>query len=201
MKKTKVTMVAVDRLRINEGQLDWLPRNPRQWTQTDIDRMVRSMDEDPDFAEERPVLAVPGPDDTLVVFCHNLLTKGAQIRERKTLPVVTYFPETDEDRQTIRRRALKDNGSFGNWDSDILADEWDFESFELEEFGIPAWITGAGQQGSGASGSGGDTSGEKAVKKPSLQALITFPDADALADFAAKYGPEIIEQYDAQIAY
>lgn len=62
MKKTKVKPIPVASLCINEGQLDWLPRNPRQWTQTDIDRMVRSMDEDPDFAEERPVLAGPGPD-------------------------------------------------------------------------------------------------------------------------------------------
>lgn len=57
MKISKITRVAVDRLRINEGQLDWLPRNPRQWTQTDIDRMVKSVEEDPDFADVRPVLA------------------------------------------------------------------------------------------------------------------------------------------------
>lgn len=62
MKKTKITRVTVDRLRLNEGQLPWLPKNPRSWTQTDIDRMVKSVEEDPDFADVRPVLAVPGPD-------------------------------------------------------------------------------------------------------------------------------------------
>ena len=142
MKKSKVISIPVAKLRINEGQLDWLPKNPRQWTQTDIDRMVKSMSEDPDFAEDRPVLAVPGPGGTFVVFCHNLLTKGAQVRGDKQLPAVIYEPETDEDKQTILRRALKDNGSFGSWDTDILADEWDFETFELEEFGIPPFVTG-----------------------------------------------------------
>lgn len=142
MRKTKVTAVPVDRLRINEGQLDWLPRNPRSWTQTDIDRMVRSMDEDPDFIEERPVLAVPGPDETLVVFCHNLYTKGAQVSGRKTVACVTYYPESEEDRETIRRRALKDNGSFGSWDTEILANEWEFEIWDLEAMGIPDWVTG-----------------------------------------------------------
>lgn len=142
MRKTKVTAVPVDRLRINEGQLDWLPRNPRSWTQTDIDRMVRSMEEDPDFIEERPVLAVPGPDETLVVFCHNLYTKGAQVSGRKSVACVTYFPESEEDRETIRRRALKDNGSFGSWDTEILANEWEFETWDLEAMGIPDWITG-----------------------------------------------------------
>lgn len=142
MRKTKVTAVPVDRLRINEGQLDWLPMNPRSWTQTDIDRMVRSMDEDPDFIEERPVLAVPGPDETLVVFCHNLYTKGAQVSGRKTVACVTYYPESEEDSETIRRRALKDNGSFGSWDTEILANEWEFDEFQFQEFGLPEWVTG-----------------------------------------------------------
>lgn len=203
MKKSKVKSVAVERLRINEGQLDWLPRNPRQWTQTDIERMVRSIDEDPDFAEERPVLAVPGPDNTFVVFCHNLLTRAAQVRGDRTLPSVIYEPENDDDRETIIRRAIKDNGSFGAWDTDILANEWPVENLRLDDWGVPDWITGgAGKEtGNTGSGEGGDTHGETKVKKPTLQALITFPDADALADFAAKYAPEIIEQYDAEIIY
>lgn len=151
MKKSKVKAIPVASLRINEGQLDWLPKNPREWTQADIDRMKRSMDEDPDFAEERPVLAVPGPDNTFVVFCHNLLTRAAKERGDKTLPAVVYEPENEDDRRTILRRALKDNGSFGSWDTDELA-SWPVEVFELEEYGIPEWITGgAASQSSGTS--------------------------------------------------
>lgn len=155
MKKSKITKIAVDRLAVNEGQLDWLPRNPRQWTQTDIDRMVKSMEEDPDFAEERPVLAVPGPDKTFVVFCHNLLTRAAQVKGEKQLPAVIYEPETDEDKQTIIRRAIKDNGSFGTWDTDILANEWPVETLSLEDWGVPDWITGGAGQSQQGSGEGG----------------------------------------------
>lgn len=204
MKRTKITRVAVDRLRLNEGQLPWLPKNPRSWTQTDIDRMVKSIDEDPDFAEVRPVLATPGEGKELIVFAHNLLTKAAMVRGDRDLPVAVFEPETDEDRATIRRLAIKDNGSFGSWDTEILANEWEFETWDLEAMGIPEWITGgAGKTAPAGSGNegGGDSPGETKVKTPSLQALITFPDADALADFAAKYAPEIIEQYDAQIVY
>lgn len=177
MKKTKVTAVPMDRLRINEGQLDWLPRNPRSWTQTDIDRMVRSMEEDPDFIEERPVLAVPGPDETLVVFCHNLYTKGAQVSGRKSVACVTYFPESEEDRETIRRRALKDNGSFGSWDTEILANEWEFETWDLEAMGIPDWITG---------GAGKDAAGNE---KTTMSAA-TSGDANPLVDFKVGLAPE-----------
>lgn len=142
MKRTKITRVAVDRLRINEGQLEWLPRNPRQWTQTDIDRMVRSVEEDPDFAEVRPVLATPAPDGSLVVFAHNLLTRAAQVRGDRDLPVAVFEPETDEDRETVCRLALKDNGTFGSWDTDILANKWNVELWQLEDWGVPEWITG-----------------------------------------------------------
>lgn len=148
MKVSKITRVAVDRLRLNEGQLDWLPKNPRQWTQTDIDRMVKSIEEDPDFAEVRPVLATPAEDGTLVVFAHNLLTKAAQVRGDKTLPVATFTPENGDDEATIRRLALKDNGSFGSWDVDALANDWDAEPWQLEEWGVPEWITGGAGKGS-----------------------------------------------------
>ena len=161
MRVSKITRVALDRLRINEGQLDWLPKNPRTWTQTDIDRMVRSIEEDPDFADVRPVLAVPGEGKELIVFAHNLLTRAAQVRGDRDLPVAVFEPETDEDRETVRRLAIKDNGSFGSWDTDLLANEWNADPGQLEGWGVQEWITGgagsAQQQGSGSSGSAGKT--------------------------------------------
>lgn len=164
MKRTKITRVAVDRLRLNEGQLPWLPKNPRSWTQTDIDRMVKSIDEDPDFAEVRPVLAVPGEGKELIVFAHNLLTKAAMVRGDRDLPVAVFEPETEEDQETIRRLALKDNGSFGSWDTDILANEWNAEPWQLEDWGVPEWITGGAgkeQQGGGEDkGTGPEQYGE-----------------------------------------
>jgi DNA modification methylase len=57
----------------------------------------------------------------------------------KTVPAVVYYPETDEDRLTVKRRAMKDNGSFGAWDYDALANEWD--DLPLQDWGVPAWDT------------------------------------------------------------
>lgn len=206
MKKSKVKLIPVDQLELNEGQLDWLPRNPRQWTQTDIDRMRASLAEDPDFPEERPVLAVPSPDGKLVVFAHNLLTKVAKLDgSPEQLPAVLYFPESDEDQETIRRRALKDNGQFGSWDTEILADEWaDYEPEVLVDMGIPDWVTGGAGKGATqppGDGTGGSEGGDPAPKAPSLQALITFPSLDAVEDFKEKHAPGIAEEYGAHIIY
>ena len=138
--------VPLDQLELNTGQLDWLPRNPRTWTQEDIDRTGASIKEDPDFLEERPLLVVPVPghEHKWVVFAGNLRHEGAKAIGMPFVPVVEYQPATDEDRETIKRRAMKDNGSFGKWDWDTLANEWDDQP--LGDWGIPAWDPQLGPQ-------------------------------------------------------
>ena len=137
MKKER-TEIAVAHLRTNTGQLDtWLPSNPRQWTQTDIDRTAASIREDADFLEDRPLLVVSMPDTPdFLVFAGNLRLEGCKAVKRAKVPCVVYVPESDEDRATIKRRAMKDNGSFGAWDFDALANEWD--DLPLADWGIEA---------------------------------------------------------------
>lgn len=214
MKVSKITRVAVDRLRINEGQLDWLPKNPRTWTQTDIDRMVRSIEEDPDFAEVRPVLATPAPDGSLVVFAHNLLTRAAQVRGDRDLPVAVFEPETDEDRETVCRLALKDNGTFGSWDTDILANEWKAEPWQLEAWGVPEWITGgAGKAGTGSGTESGSLTNPYSTKmqapiyeirgeQPTESELVEMGKVDELlANINASNVPEEVKSFLRVCAY
>lgn len=132
----------VSQLETNNGQLGWLPKNPRQWTQTDIDRTKASIQEDTDFLEDRPLLVCPGLSGKYVVFGGNLRLTAARSLKLKEVPVVVYCldeggPEQDEIRETVKRRAMKDNGSFGAWDYDALANEWD--DLPLQDWGVPAW--------------------------------------------------------------
>ena len=135
MKKER-TNLELRTIKRNDGQLEWLPRNPRQWTQTDIDNTARSIAEDEDFLEDRPLLVVPNGDE-YIVFAGNLRREGAKKQKMKTVPAVVYHPETDEDRLTVKRRAMKDNGSYGAWDYDALANEWD--DLPLADWGVPSW--------------------------------------------------------------
>lgn len=128
--------IGIDRIQLNTGQLDWLPRNPRTWTQEDIDRTAASIEEDPDFLEERPILVVPFGKE-FVAFGGNLRHEGCAKLGRKTAPCVVYYPESEEDYETVKRRAMKDNGTFGKWDWDTLANEWGDEP--LPDWGVPAW--------------------------------------------------------------
>ena len=117
-------VIGIDRIQLNEGQLDWLPKNPRQWTQTDIDKTAASIIEDPDFLEDRPLLVVPFGKE-FVAFGGNLRHEGCKAAKKPTAPSMVYYPENDDDYATIKRRAMKDNGSFGSWDFDELANHWD----------------------------------------------------------------------------
>lgn len=124
----------------NNGQLPWLPKNPRQWTQTDIDRTAKSIQEDPDFLEDRPLLvATLGVKKGWLVFAGNLRLTAAKKIGLEEIPCVAYARENEEDEMTIKRRAMKDNGSFGSWDFDSLANEWD--DLPLADCGIPSWET------------------------------------------------------------
>ena len=128
----------VSDLILNEGQLGWLPTNPRQWTQTDIDRTKKSLETDADFQEDKPIMVVRH-EDKLLVFAGNLRTTAAKALNWETFDAMLYTPETEEDKATIKRRAILDNGSFGEWDMDMLANEWD--DLPLREWGIdmPDW--------------------------------------------------------------
>lgn len=137
MKKQRIKARVAD-LVLNEGQLDWLPENPRSWTRPDIDRTIESLKRDPDFQEDNPIKVVPF-EDKLLVFAGNLRTTGARELKWDSFEAMLYEPENDEDKATIKRRAILDNGSFGSWDYDRLANEWD--DLPLCDFGVPAWDT------------------------------------------------------------
>lgn len=135
MKKERTKARLAD-LVLNSGQLQWLPANPRTWRQEDINKTKKSLQTDPDFLEEHPVLLVQH-GKKFVVFAGNLRTTAAKELKWETIEAVLYTPETDEDKTTILRRSLLDNGQFGSWDYDALANEW--HEFQLTDFGIPAW--------------------------------------------------------------
>ena len=141
MKKERKLLRVAD-LQLNEGQLGWLPKNPRQWTQEEVDKTKDSIERDRDFLEDRPLLVVPH-DGGFVVYAGNMRCTAAKELGIEALPCVTYEPECVEDRDTIKRRSILDNGSFGAWDWDALANEWD--DLPLGDWGVPNWGKSEGE--------------------------------------------------------
>ena len=120
----------------NKGQIEGLPANPRQWTQTDIDRIARSLRETPELFEMRPCIVYPH-GDKFVILGGNLRYTGAKANKDKDVPCIVMPEDTPVEK--LREIVVKDNGSFGQWDYDMLANEWD--DLPLADWGVPAWDT------------------------------------------------------------
>ena len=120
----------------NTGQVPGLPSNPRQWTKSDIDRIAASLKETPELFEARPIIAVPH-DGKFVILGGNLRYEGARKNKDKDAPVCVIPEDTPVDK--MKEIVIKDNGSFGAWDYDSLANEWD--DLALGDWGVPAWNT------------------------------------------------------------
>ena len=118
-------------LRQNTGQIEGLPANPRQWTQTDIDRLAKSLEETPELFEARPLIVYPYGNE-YVILGGNLRYEGAKKNKMQEVPV--HILEEDLSIDKLKEIVIKDNGSFGEWDMDMLANEWD--DLPLKEWGI-----------------------------------------------------------------
>lgn len=120
----------------NTGQIEGLPSNPRQWTQTDINRLAKSLEETPELFEARPLIVYPHADK-YVILGGNLRYEGAKKNGMQGVPAHILDAELDIDK--LKEIVIKDNGSFGEWDMDMLANEWD--DLPLREWGIdmPDW--------------------------------------------------------------
>ena len=118
-------------LRQNTGQIEGLPANPRQWTQTDIDRLAKSLEETPELFEARPLIVYPYGNE-YIILGGNLRYEGAKKNKMQEVPV--HILEEGLSIDKLKEIVIKDNGSFGEWDMDMLANEWD--DLPLKEWGI-----------------------------------------------------------------
>lgn len=119
MKHTK-TEIPITKLVGNTGQIPGVPKNPRTWTQGDVMRLAKSIQETPELLELRGLIAVEH-EGKYVVLGGNLRLAAGKFLNLKTMPV-----EVVEDCTTAKMKeiAIKDNGAFGQWDASALLEEW-----------------------------------------------------------------------------
>lgn len=132
----EIVHIPLAELESNIGQIPDLPMNPRQWTKTDIDQLARSLSETPELFEARPLLVVPH-DGKFVILGGNLRFEASKQNKATTVPAIV-FPESTPIAK-LKEIVIKDNGAFGEWDMDALANEWD--DLPLADWGVPAWNT------------------------------------------------------------
>jgi DNA modification methylase len=114
----------VNKVKIN--QIKSNPNNPRLIKDDKFYKLVKSLEEDPDFCNVRPVVV----NKDMIVLGGNMRLKAAKELGWKEIPC--EIVDWSEEKQ--RAFTIKDNVGYGEWDWDMLANEWDAE--QLNEWGL-----------------------------------------------------------------
>ncbi len=102
-------------------------KNPRQISKEDFEVLKKSLQEFPEMREIREVIV----DENLRILGGHMRVTALQALGEKTVPVKQVFGLTEKKKDEF---VIKDNIANGDWDLDIIANEWDAE--ELAEWGL-----------------------------------------------------------------
>lgn len=130
----------------NTGQISGLPSNPRQWTKDEMDNLKKSIGETPELLEARGAIVYP-KDGKYIVLGGNMRLEAIKALGWKEMPCIV-LPESLPIGK-LKEIVIKDNGSFGEWDMDALANAWD--DLPLSEWGANVDWEGIDNSGSGVS--------------------------------------------------
>ena len=103
------------------------PNNPRVIKDDKFHKLCESIKAFPKMLELRPIVV----NDDMVVLGGNMRLKALRHLGLKEAPIIKASDLTDDQQ---RQFIIKDNAGFGEWDWDMIANEWDTD--ELEEWGI-----------------------------------------------------------------
>ena len=103
------------------------PTNPRIIKDDKFKKLVKSIEEFPQMLELRPIVV----DSNMVVLGGNMRLKACVAAGLKEVPIIVADQLTDEQKGEF---IIKDNVGFGEWDWDLLANEWDVEA--LTDWGL-----------------------------------------------------------------
>lgn len=103
------------------------PNNPRLIKDDKFAKLVQSVKEFPEMLEIRPIVV----NTDMVVLGGNMRLKACKEAKIKELTVIVADNLTEEQQ---REFLIKDNVSGGEWDWNLLANEWDSE--QLIDWGV-----------------------------------------------------------------
>jgi DNA modification methylase len=108
------------------------PNNPRTITSDKFLKLKKSLREFPSMLELRPIIY----DENNIVLGGNMRLKALQELEQEGVEIKeSWFKKTSELTEEQKREfIIKDNVPFGEWDEDLLANEW--SDLPLDEWGV-----------------------------------------------------------------
>lgn len=113
------------KVKISEIKLN--PNNPRLIKDDKFVKLVKSIKDFPEMLDIRPIVV----NKDMVILGGNMRYKACKEAGMKEIPIIIADNLTEEQQ---REFLIKDNTSGGEWDWEMLANEWDSE--QLEDWGL-----------------------------------------------------------------
>jgi ParB-like chromosome segregation protein Spo0J len=148
--------------KISEVKLN--PNNPRLIKDDKFKKLVQSIKDFPEMLNIRPIVV----NQDMIILGGNMRYKACKEAGLKEVPIIV----TDLTEEQQREFLIKDNTSGGEWDWEVLANEWDTEQLEawgLDLVGFDANVEDYGEDFSLADGD----------KAPFQQMTFTLADEQA----------------------
>ena len=100
------------------GKVHLAPHNPRVIKNDKFRKLVSSIKEFPEMLKVRPIVV----DEENMVLGGNMRLRACLEAGLKEVYIIKASEFTEEQKQEF---IIKDNSSFGEWDWDLLANQWD----------------------------------------------------------------------------
>ena len=123
--------IPLNKLQLNTGQIEGLPKNPREKKSAEFRKLMNSIKDDPEMLEYRELLVFPFKEN-YVVIAGNMRLMAMTSLSMKEAPCKVLPADTPIEK--LRAITIKDNVSYGEWDWELLGESWDLDA--LEHFGL-----------------------------------------------------------------
>ena len=140
------------------------PNNPRLIKDDKFKKLVQSIKDFPEMLNIRPIVV----NKDMIILGGNMRYKACKEAGLKEIPII--ITDLSEDKQ--REFLIKDNTSGGEWDWEVLANEWDAEQLDAWGLDLVGFDANAEDFGEDFSLPDGD-------KAPFQQMIFTLGDEQA----------------------
>jgi len=113
--------------KVKLSQIKLNPDNPRRISEKDMERLVKSLAEFPEMMDIREIVV----DENMMVLGGNMRTLALRKAGAKECVAKIVTGLTPEQKKEF---VIKDNGAWGQWDFDALANGWD--DLPLADWGV-----------------------------------------------------------------
>ena len=124
-------MRVMEIVKLSEVKLN--PNNPRLIKDDKFKKLVQSIKDFPEMLNIRPIVV----NQDMIILGGNMRYKACKEAGLKEIPIIKTDLTEDQQREFL----IKDNTSGGEWDWEVLANEWDSEQLADWGLDIPSFAT------------------------------------------------------------